>query len=576
MALYPQKFATTTLPAAAGLNQGATGGTSSGALMHLDSSTGYSELRGLTDAVAWASLSSLPAPTGKGNLFDSTTFANHSSLAGTWTEVQRYYLNGTGAVPITADFYFRVYRYDTVLLTYTYVGTISTLAQAIAVAGTTVTSTGSLPQMDLGPNEMVYVDYWANLATNANPAGVVIGRHESTTLGQSTTNATITLPAVVVLGTSAVDCFTDAAATGGTIVTGSSTVDCFTNVASVTAIYNRHTAPPLVGPPLKLGYLNNYNGGFGVNGNRVRLQGALMYPYFTVGGTTYRGSAWQQATFTTYLDQVISWALQGKLTTLRVTDILEGSGVDPYNPTIKANLDYLLSKAKLRGLWVILDLSWYRNWLKANGHNDATCYDPANYTAYLKWLVPQYAKHTSVAYWSIGGEPAAPTGSDPTRTTTALLNSYYSTMYAQIRQLDPNHLIGSGGLSYLNFASGVDWQSIFTSVDMGAIHVYSHGDRDTTIPLVTPWCATHNKPFLIEEFGIQQTPAGAPNWPVPYVSQAAGYADIMSRCDNVLFWNMGPEVKPTTYDCDPTTQPNTWAQVVSHASTTRVTSRIRT
>lgn len=540
---------------------------------------GWSELLSHgNSAGAWQALGAVGAQSGHGLLLDDTTLEGYTFVGGTWTTVMR--LNSSVG-SVVADIYVRYSVWHSGSNTYTTIGSGTLTAQTLNTTTTnyTVTATG-LPSATLGTGDKLYIDLWLNITSNSqgSSTGTMSWSGFGTVAGGGSSLTSITAPAVVVTGTATASALTTYTASGTLVggLFGTATASCATSYASITNVYNRHTAPPAVGPPLSLGYLSNYNGGFGVNGNRVRLQGATMYPYFTVGGTTYRGGAWQQATFPTYIDQVIQWVLAGKLTTIRVTDILEGTGVNPYNPTIKANLNYLMSKAKLYGLWVILDLSWYRNWLKANGHNNATCYDPGNYSTYLKWLVPQYAKHTSLAYWSLGGEPAAPTGTDPTRTTTAGLNAYYAGLYAQVRALDPNHLIGSGGLSYLNYSSGVDWQSIFTSVDMGAIHVYSHNDRDVTLPLVTPWCAAHNKPFLIEEFGIQQTPAGTPNWTTPYATQAAGYADILSRCDNVVFWNAGPEVGASSFDCDPTTQPNTWAQVVLHASSTRVTSRIRT
>ena len=126
--------------------------------------------------------------------------------------------------------------------------------------------------------------------------------------------------------------------------------------------------------------------------------------------------------------------------------------------------------------------------------------------------------------------------------------------------MDQNHVISSGGLLQYGWNSGIDWRSIFQSVDVCALHGYSQSDV-AALSTVAAFCASLGKPWIAEEFGYQQAigdGARAQAFQAIYdmvrTNQAAG----------VSFWNVGPELAGHSHDVSPQT-PLTWETVRANA-----------
>ncbi len=316
-------------------------------------------------------------------------------------------------------------------------------------------------------------------------------------------------------------------------------------------------------PPSTKAYISVSGQNFVYNNNPIHPYGSTMYPHWNYLGTLHRGGGWANTAFRSYIDQIINMAQQAHLNTLRATNFFDGTTYgDWYNATVWSNMDYLFQEAANHGMYIILDLSSFRDKTLKQGIYP---YDPSLYTAAFSWVASRYAGNAALLNYAISGEVACPTSSDPLRpTSTEALTNYYRVLSDTLHAADPNHLISSGGLSHLNQADcGIDWKSIFAlpHINMAAIHVYSDNDRTITMPMVASWAAQNGKPFTIEEFGFLQSEGDA--------QRSADFQNIYSLgkqfgVASIIFWNLGPEISPSSYEVNPST-PLTWNTIIRNA-----------
>ena len=267
--------------------------------------------------------------------------------------------------------------------------------------------------------------------------------------------------------------------------------------------------------------------------------------------------------FKGYIDQIIRMAQQAHLNTLRTTNYFDGVAYgDWFNATVWSNMDYLFHQATLHHLLIVLDLSSFRDKTLKQGIYP---YDPSLYSAAFSWVAARYANNPALLYYAISGEVKCPTSSDPLRpASTQALSNYYRVLSDALFAADPNHLISSGGLSYLNEPHcGIDWRSIFSfpHIKMAAIHVYSDYDRGITLPMVAQWATGTAEPFVIEEFGFRQGDTDATR-----AAEFQNMYDLGRRygAAAIVFWNLGPERAPSSYEVNPGT-PLTWKAVLQNA-----------
>jgi hypothetical protein len=297
---------------------------------------------------------------------------------------------------------------------------------------------------------------------------------------------------------------------------------------------------------------------FCFNGERVELFGATFYPYWEHDKTIYRSRAWLQLDFKEYVDYILDLAQDAHLNTLRVTNYLDiSSSWD--TSIIWKNMNYFISEAEKRHIWVILDLSTYRQWLIR--HNVKAVYNAENWRNFVKFVTKRYKDAPNIAYYSITGEIPA-TNTDGITATQYV--QFFNTVLDLIHTGDAgNHLISVGGFLYLNFDSGIPWRALYSLPynDIVAIHLYSDGDRNITLPTVSEFAKLIGKPFLIEEFGFEQditdierAKAFAKTYELAESSQSAG----------ALFWNLGPENASSSHDVNPS-QTSVW-ETIQNAS----------
>jgi endo-1,4-beta-mannosidase len=299
------------------------------------------------------------------------------------------------------------------------------------------------------------------------------------------------------------------------------------------------------------------------NHTRIHPYGSTMYPHWIYNQALHAGGGWAYTAFKQYIDQIISMAQQAHLNTIRLTNYFDGVPYgDWYNTTVWSNIDYLFQQAAHHTMYVVLDLSSFRDKTLKQGIYP---YNPSFYTAAFSWVASRYAHNPALLNYAIAGEVKCPTSSDPLRpTSTQALTDYYRVLSNTLYAADPNHLISSGGLSYLNESHcGIDWKAIFSlpHINMAAIHVYSANDRAITMPMVDQWATGNLKPFTIEEFGFQQGDSDTTR-----SSEFQAMYDLAKRyhVTAMIFWNLGPEIKSSSYEVSSNT-PLTWKTVIQNA-----------
>ena len=352
------------------------------------------------------------------------------------------------------------------------------------------------------------------------------------------------------------------------VVSACSTSKPSTRTNSPGLTIQSHTAQPTISSstaassPAKA-YISIVGQSFVYNHNPVHPYGATMYPHWNYHGALHRGGGWTYTAFRSYIDIIVNMAQLAHLNTLRPTNFFDGTTYgDWYNATVWSNMDYLFRDAANHGMYIILDLSSFRDKTLKQGIYP---YNPFLYTSAFSWVAARYADNPALLNYAIAGEVACPTGSDPLRpTSTQALTYFYRVLSDTLHATDPHHLISSGGLSHLNQADcGIDWRSIFTlpHINMAAIHVYSNNDRNITIPMVATWAVKNGKLFTVEEFGFLQGEGDA--------QRSANFQNmfVLGRqfgITCIIFWNLGPEVASSSYEVNPNT-PLTWNTIIRNA-----------
>jgi endo-1,4-beta-mannosidase len=310
-------------------------------------------------------------------------------------------------------------------------------------------------------------------------------------------------------------------------------------------------------------YISLSGQNFIYNNTLIHPYGSTMYPHWIYNGALHRGGGWTNTAFKRYIDQIISMAQQAHLNTIRPTNYFDGITYgDWYNATVWSNMDYLFQQAARHNMYVILDLSSFRDKTLKQGIYP---YDPSLYTAAFSWVASRYANNPALLNYAIAGEVKCPTSSDPLRpTSTQALTNYYRVLSNTLYAADPNHLISSGGLLHLNEPGcGIDWRSIFSlpHINMAAIHVYSDDDRKIAMPMIARWAASNLKPFTVEEFGFKQGNSDT--------TRASEFQNMYNlgkqyNATTMIFWNLGPEIASSSYEVNPNT-PFTWNTIIQNA-----------
>lgn len=258
------------------------------------------------------------------------------------------------------------------------------------------------------------------------------------------------------------------------------------------------------------------------------------------------------------------------LDAIRVVNFLDESpgSAGAYDEARWRPVDAIIAAASRQGLSVVLDLSTYRNLVRASGGNPYL----SDWSPFLQFVADRvntvsgvrYAADPTIALVSLAGEPDAPVASASAGTpmSTQQLTDFYARTTSTWHRYAPQRLVSTGGLLYLDWPSGIDWQAIMALPYNAAcnLHVYSSGDQWSLLS-VSSYCAKIGKPLLVEEFGRPQSLGDQQraDWFDGIYRQAAA-----AGAAGTGFWNLGSELRPDSHDVNPST-PLTW-QVVRAAA----------
>ncbi len=173
--------------------------------------------------------------------------------------------------------------------------------------------------------------------------------------------------------------------------------------------------------------------------------------------------------------------------------------------------DRLIAAARNAGLRIVLNFSSYGHTLAASGRKPTT----TDWNPYLTFAMTrvntvtgvQYRNDPTIAKVQLYGEISAPNYSDPMRGTTQETTQFFNRSLRQLRALDANHLISTGGFSHLNDpGSGIDWQTIMSDPvnQVCDIEINSVPDRNISVPMVAALAVKTQKPWYLAAFSSCQ------------------------------------------------------------------------
>jgi hypothetical protein len=306
----------------------------------------------------------------------------------------------------------------------------------------------------------------------------------------------------------------------------------------------------------------------------------------------------------------IATAKSGGLNTLELVefdsnyhDLADTEASDTWN-----TVDAFIAAAGQAGLHVVLNLSEYGQSLQAAGYTMSSAATGSNWpnlgwqgdwNQYVDFIANRvntvsgvgYKNDPTIAMVEIWGEIPAPNGDGgppscaSTCWTTAQMQAFYANTEARWHADAPNILISSGGFSYLNDSgSGIPWQAIMSNSSNAVcdLEINSYDDRDTTVPMVTPYCQQLAKPWFLAAWSacsnsnqgswdinnwLQSTPSATDTAMAAHVQNmyavAAGSTAATYPAIGSDFWNLGPQTYNT---CDlgpssPESPSKTWAAV---------------
>ena len=304
-------------------------------------------------------------------------------------------------------------------------------------------------------------------------------------------------------------------------------------------------------------------------GNPVPLTGFTFYPAL-IGGAR----AWHDPNFPAYIDHVLDMGAAAGQNLIRATDQWDKhvAGQTADDPIVWSNMDYLMTAARKRGVFVVVDLSAFR-WLLYSQGADPSRTDL--WTSFATKVATRYRNNPVVAYYSISGEPTPPANNAQFQT---LLDFYTATSRA-IRAADPNHMISAGGFNHMEDHPELGWWQAVDALpdnDVVSVKTYSQHDLDL-MPSIATYGRSVGKPIVEDEFGMPQgygdgsfaggaaynglSTGRAPFFESVYTSgRTLGFAGF-------IFWNMGCQMGSTSYEVSPMTAA-AWSVVVRNGAVT--------
>jgi hypothetical protein len=301
-------------------------------------------------------------------------------------------------------------------------------------------------------------------------------------------------------------------------------------------------------------------------GKPLKFSGYAFYPD-QIGGS----SAWYMPGFTHYIDHILNMGAQAGQNLIRPTDFWGTHYHDQmqHDVTIWKNLDYLVCAAKQRGIFVDMDVSAFGHFLVSQGRDP---YDAGNWITFLDAVGKHYVNQSSIAFYSILGEPPPP--KNPTAMNKIV--EFYRVVTGELRNTDGKHLITAGAFNHMEEETPQTpwWQNIYSlpNNDIVAFKTYSLDDLNL-IPKISAFAKGLGKPLVDQEFGLPQSMGDASNTGEVYnnlqTSRAQFYEDVYSIGEKAgvvgfAFWDLGSDIRGNSYQVNPDT-PAVWQVILRYA-----------
>lgn len=284
-------------------------------------------------------------------------------------------------------------------------------------------------------------------------------------------------------------------------------------------------------------------------------------------------SAWHDARFTSYIDRDLSVALGAGQNLLRPTDQFDDrSGAQSWDdPTVWANMDYLVCHAQASGLGVLLDLSFYGKILMAKGYSAGQVIDPSRWTNMIDAVSAHYLNWTAIVAVSFLGEPSTP----QTQSDVDHLRAFYQGVLNEYYAHDPYHMLFMGGFTHMNDKHVPGWWQQLEGIAHNsflAYKIYSQNDKDYYSSF-TRWLSRNPGHVLMNnEFGARQqlgdgTSSGISDNGLTESRQSFFHWNYASTTGTkvFVFWNYACATRSDSYDVN-NTFTSVWGEVAVNAA----------
>jgi hypothetical protein len=269
------------------------------------------------------------------------------------------------------------------------------------------------------------------------------------------------------------------------------------------------------------------------------------------------------------------WGFQGSMATNPTTQQRDWSGLDRVVAEAGRHGDHLVMSLANQdgdcddGHWK--DAAWYEGGYRDVYSGNAYTIAIDSYWDWVHEIVGRYKDTPTIAMWELVNEPEASTCAPGVssvgcyehlecadqRTAAAALRDFFDVVGAELKHVDPNHLIESGTIGGAQCGisgAGFTTVSASPSIDVTSVHDYSPG---VTLPAEVSARVAEaqslGKPLLVGELGERagEGIAGCPSFTDREAAfQATINAQLAAGVAMISLWDWVPDPRPPvcTYD----------------------------
>jgi hypothetical protein len=342
-------------------------------------------------------------------------------------------------------------------------------------------------------------------------------------------------------------------------------------------------------PPAPTNFLTRRGSQLELNGDPYRVVGLNAYELATTWGSNFGcGGMLDNARLDAFFaglpphSMVRMWAFQGSMATNPTTHQRDWTGLDRVVAAAQRHSQLLVMSLGNQpgscddGHWK--DRAWYSGGYRDFYPGDGATVATVSYWDWVQEVVGRYRDSTAVGMWEPINEPEASecaigyAGDDcyhhmlcpDSASATAALTAFFNTVGAEIKALDPNHLVESGALAQGQCGwTGNGYSTVQASpgIDVVSYHDYdasSAAPAGVTIGIDTAQSLA--KPIILGEVGIYAADGTTQCRSLASrldLARTKADTDLSRGASGVFFWNWvaDPPARSCSYDIaagDPT------------------------